>query len=683
MGIMQLINGSVSTPALLPGNVALSVPRPGVVLQVDNFTTATQIDQVFVDFWTNQNNGKVRYLVSTSAAAKLQSECTQEIEVQPGASEASPDGFSPGATYHLHYFYEFPDGTTFPSGTATIHHGSTVTLPATETIASSISPSSLSISETLGVGQTVTTLVANTSGNSFTEITDASNKFTVLANGTVQLSAAITVGVYTLRVQATNTAGSYQQDITITVTAAPGGGGTGLEPDTTAATQAALNAILDNWENNWASTIPAGKVVTDGRVIEISAPITGNLVVSNRTFPQLVTIKGKGAWTQQTVFPWKASNGSTISGSLNMTNCTRVSFYGLAASNWLWTGNNFCSHERCAIQGVRGANDDVAPTTVGNSQYSNNHTLKDCLITGFKGVNLHIQYPGGAAGSFDNLLIDGCIFDKMQADAIQVNLGYNQGTAFVADGWQMIRCVFLDFILSAGAHPDYFQCWRGTLNNFYAWGNLFMQTRGDTVSGVMNGGVFFSDFGRSPGLICQQNICAMAGYNCLAGIGSGATSVCSDNLMTNRSFGPVGTYQQNTHNPHGLGFSSRDRNLVTLSYAGAEAIGPNGVGIVIGNVWNGVVPNVAGMLVYLTAYPTDTTDIAALMPVSGSRMHPNYAGGAGPLGPVQRYNEIMNGQNWMSIGWPVAHYCRLHVDKTPVLSNTFTGTYDSVTGDNA
>ena len=180
-----------------------------------------------------------------------------------------------------------------------------------------IGPASVSIPNTTAVSDVVVLLTADQPGCTFSEIADAANVFTVAADGTVTLSATVSTGSspYSLTVRATNSGGTFDQVITVTVTSA-----SDLVADSTVATGAALTALLASWESNWAGTVPAGKTAADRRCVQLTAPITGNLTLNDYDYPQEVTVRSVGPYTDGAAWPWKPVSGSDISGTLTVTN---------------------------------------------------------------------------------------------------------------------------------------------------------------------------------------------------------------------------------------------------------------------------------------------------------------------------------------------------------------------------
>lgn len=690
MPFLRKIDGGVATLLKLPSDAVIDVPAPvGIMISVDDFFATTDPSLLNAVFSINRPSGNIYFGFSTSSAPKSQASLTDVATVQPGLIGVSEGGLTPGQQYYLDYFYEAFDGTRYPA-TTTIQHGSTVTLPATETAPTAITPTAINISENQATGQDFAQFVANTSGCTFTKVADPSGVFTLSSAGALRLSSSVlaTNSPYSLTVRATNSAGFTEQVVSVPVAAPPASSGS-LADDAIVANQSELDALLASWEGaGWDATAAGlGKTSGDERVIELSGTTWASLTANGYTFPQRVTIRPKGPYSTQTVFPWKVSSATgNVTGLVQVNNSTNIRIYGVCCSDYETVGGTDVTFDRMAIQATRGANDDIAPTQAARAINGLRLKFHNNLITGFKNNCVVFQMSNSPDGTQDGFEFIGNIVDKIGSDGLKVNLNYGAGApVHTAVGWKLEDNWFLDCIPSLTAHPDYFQCFRGVLSGVSWKRNVLMQKRGIGTTGVMNGGFYFSDNGRAPDADVRQNIHCMSGANSITLIGGGLNAFAEDNTLLYRSNGPAGTYQQGAHNPQILNVVNKDRNLVSANTIGTQPgqEGPNGVRLVIGHVWNGVVPNMALYAPYVAGIPTDTTFLDQLKPVSGARTHWDYAGGAGPLGAVERSAEIWrDGLHPGSLGHPVAHYWKIHVDPFDSAPHTFTGTYDNDTGDN-
>lgn len=667
---LRRVHGGVSSTPLRVGSNRIKAPQPAVQIDILSMTAVSSTELTAV-FSNNRVSGTLAYVFSTSSTAS-QAECVNEIAVLKGPITVTDGRLTPSTAYYLHWYYTDTRDVKTPTSTTNRSVGtvSTVTLVVAPT---TISPTSITISEGQSVSTTFASFTADQPGCTFSEITDTSNKFTVGSTGQLSLSASVAAinSPYSLTVRATNAGGTFDQAVTINATAVVGS--TSLAPDSTSTTSAGVRAIVLAWIADWNGTTPAGKTNSDTRVVQLTAPVASLDLTGLNAPAQGVIVRSVGPYGLGTVFPWKATTGCDISGTLTLGSSSNITAYGFACGMIAGGASTNCKFERCAIQGARGADDSVVPTVNGPIVSGLNLTVKDCLFTGFATRGLWFWDSGAPADTQHNFLISGCIFDKLAADAINISGPQTKNGHVIERNW------FSDFRLGIGAHADVLQIAAGNNPGLRFWGNVVMQKLGNPSTSTINGGYFISDSGITLNAVCQQNIFNMSGQN--AAVVAGAGGTCTDNTFMYRNFGPIGSFQVSGFNPAASSaWTLRDRNFYTSSFNGfyPGMGGPNGVEVIIGNVFNGVTPDFSGVLPYFTGIRTDSDDIQNLKPVSGARTHWNYAGGLGSVGAVVRSEEIWNQKIVpTSVGWPVAPYFYIHFDPTNSIGTDFTTVYDA------
>lgn len=548
---------------------------------------------------------------------------------------------------------EVSDGALITSSSVVIYMDG-LAAPAAPTMIGNASPS---VYETLTVGGVVTTLTTDATGATFSEIADPSNKFTVAADGTVTLSATLSAASspYSLTVRATNSGGSFDQVVTVTVLSA-----SDLVADSTVSTAAALTSLLASWESNWAGTVPAGKTTADKRCIQLTAPLAASLTLNDYDYPQLVTIRSVGPYADGTAWPWKPTSGSDIDGTLTVTNCTNVRIWGMISKRLAWTSNTDCIYERSFYMETVTLN--TPPTVAGPIV-----TGTRCHFLNSGGAYFKDQVLGhGACTDFD---FDGVVLDFVGNDAFK---GVLTGTALRMGARRMWWG--RNMYLAVGAHGDPYQTHSGTLTDCTFYGNALLP--GENPNAItLNGAFFTSNTAVFNNLMHEQNIYATDGqWACQLVSGSGCTTRYNSAIYANQ--GAVGTAQYGLTPIISGAWATNEKNIVVTKSAGTNSgEGTGGREIVIGSVQSGNIPNYTTYLATYTAVPTKTGDISALKPLVGTDAH---WGHASPIGAYERSREIWVDKNVPGqVGWPLAGYWHKHWDPSNTVGTTWTGSYSA------
>lgn len=520
-----------------------------------------------------------------------------------------------------------------------------------------IGPASVSIPNTTAVSDVVAVLTADQPGCTFSEITDAANVFTVAADGTVTLSAAVNVGSspYSLTVRATNSGGTFDQVIAVTVTSA-----SDLVADSTVATGAALTSLLASWSSNWAGTIPAGKTAADRRCVQLTAPITGNLTLNDYDYPQEVTVRSVGPYTDGVAWPWKPVSGSDISGTLTVTNCTNIRIWGMISARLAWTGNTDSTYERSFY--MEAVTVDTPPTVAGPLVTGTRCTFKDAGGAYFKDQVLGYT-------TITDFTFEGVVLDFVGNDAFKSVGGTTLRTTASRMWWGR------NWYLGAGAHGDPYQAHAGTHDDNIFWGNVLLL--GENPNNIaLNGAFFTSNTAVFNNLTHEQNIYATDGQ-WGAHLVSGSGSINRDNTLLYANQGAVGSGQNGLTPICSGAWATNESNIVVTKSAPTNSgEGVDGREIVIGSVQYGNIPSYTNYLATFTAVPTRTGDISQIKPLVGTDAHWDTVG-------TQRGATLRAKEIWVdkivpgSVGWPLAGYWHKHWDPSNTVGTTWTGAYGS------
>lgn len=546
-------------------------------------------------------------------------------------------------------------------------HGNLVSPPG-DTAPTAITPSSVTISEGTPTGQVFATVTANQPNCTFSEVLDASNKFSISAAGAIQLTASITEAgsPYSFTVRATNGGGTFDQIVTINATAIPSGGS--LVGDVDASTASAVTSTLSSWASNWAGTVPGGKTAADRRFIRITAPIA-NLDLTGYDFSAVagVTIFAAGPYTVDSTWPYLPSTGGNITTQLKLHNCRNIRLTRMRIRDPRFQTRSYnCEIDRCVLHGdwtTYGA----MPTLLGREMVNTDTSFHDNYWWGFKDFTTRFQ--GTTNCIFDNSLVEYTSGDGLKAS----NSTSTETNLKVRRNW-----LGREYGLGPTSHADAFQMHFGVINGGEIWGNVFFRKYTPFGNQQTSGCFFISNGEVTNNLTIQNNIICMNNRNAVDfGAGSGNTSY--NNTLIRLNNGPVGSVQQ-AWCPISKGTPTMDYNYVTVESAGiAGGEGANGIKTTIGSC-DGAIPSWANHLVYFDLEPTDTGDIRNLKPKSGTATH--WAFGGTKVGAWERSKEIWaDGLVPGNVGWPVAEVWTRLYDPTRSITTTYTGNYDG-DGDN-
>lgn len=539
------------------------------------------------------------------------------------------------------------------------HQGKDGSLPP-EIVPTTVGPAAITILETQPVGQTFANLTSDGTNVTFSEQADASNKFAVSSTGALSLTASVLAinSPFTLTARAANTAGQKDQVITVTVDPAP----PNPVPDIDLTTNAAINAQLAAWAADWAGTIPAGKTISDGRVIRLTAPVA-SLSFSGYVFPQLVTIVSTGPYGVSGLWPYRPTSGADVAGTLSITNCTRLRCVRISAQKLVSTNNTSCELYRCAIFQPIGSQ-GLIPTVAGLTFTGNFNKVTDNVFFGFKD---QVIYLSGAAS---NNQIENNVMEYISADGIKVNATTQTGNKFRRNWYPR------EIVAGATAHSDAFQHQAGAASDVEHWGQVIMPGSKNIMA---NGGLFHSGGVATDNMLVSNNMVAIDGAWGISPA-AGAGIVKTENTVVRLNTGDPGTLQQNWIPSITGPAATSDFNYVTAKYAGAASgQGANGVKTVIGST-EGAVPNWTPHLALFDGVPCTNGYIDRLKPKVGANTHWDFVGPK--VGAWQRAREI-----WIDkkvpgqVGWPLAEIWHRMWDPLNTIGTSFTGTYDS-NGDN-
>lgn len=545
------------------------------------------------------------------------------------------------------------DGVNDTASTVAIWLDGLATAPAP----TSVGTTAASIPDTTAVSDVIAVLTADQPGCTFSEIADAANVFTVAADGTVTLSATVSTGSspYYLTVRATNSGGTFDQVITVTVTSA-----SDLVADSTVATGTALTSLLASWESNWAGTVPAGKTAADRRCVQLTAPITGNLTLNDYDYPQEVTVRSVGPYTDGAAWPWKPVSGSDISGTLTVTNCTNIRIWGMISARLAWTGNTDSIYERSFY--MEAVTAGTPPTVAGPIVTGTRCTFKDAGGAYFKDQVLGYT-------TLTDFTFEGVVLDFVGNDAFKSVGGNTLRTTASRMWWGR------NWYLGAGAHGDPYQAHSGTHDDNIFWGNVLLL--GENPNNVaLNGAFFTSNTAVFNNLSHEQNIYVTDGQ-WAARMTAGSGNVNKFNTALYGNQGAVGSGQFGLTPIISGAWATNESNIVVTKSAPTNSgEGTDGREIVIGSVQSGAIPSYTTYLATFAAVPTRTGDISQIKPLVGTDAHWDTVGTQ--RGATLRAKEIWVDKNVPGqVGWPLAGYWHKHWDPSNTVGTTWTGSYSA------
>ena len=668
-------DGSVRVPLIVGNKPIILSARPTPAFEVQSYATGPQATRVYAYLRHNVIDGTLNYLFTpTSGIGSITRGNITNALLLTGQEDLIEKTDATGNTeYSLVYYYTAPDGTTTPSSGFTTH-GTTVTTVSTLPAPTGITPTALSLQSDASVSAVVGQVVANQTGCTFTEIADPSSKFSVASNGIITLSATVTAGTYSYTVRATNSGGTFDQVLTVTVTNPPSGGSS-LTADSTGSTAAAVQSILASWSSNWNGTTPSGKTNSDPRVVQLTAPVT-SLVISGYSFPQQVTVRGIGPYSQGSTFPYTPTTGSDIAQDLTLTGCTNVRLYGLKCRNLATGSNNSnCVIERVAFQ----ANSGLvygAPTNISTQWTTAHANWTDCVIRhcywqGCKGYAFRL--PSGT-----NITFEECTGEYLTDDFLK---GADTITGLIVQRNFWPREFYATGTSSAnGSHNDMSQYQSGTATDVTWWGNVGIQGYVTRNGGLENiqGGLWLSNSFVGVTFAAEQNFYSHGNSNTMVVTSGGSLKAVRNNAVMLTKIGTSGTQATNSPAISGA-WNTSERNLVTSKDANAtNNSGTGGIRIIVGGGSNTSpgTPDFSGYATYMNGVPNTTKGLVEIKPKVGGPMHWDYTGTQ--IGPSTRLREIfVDGRHLGNVGWPVANCFKRQYDPENYLTDRYTGTYDA------
>lgn len=340
-------------------------------------------------------------------------------------------------------------GEVYPVGEALVETAP-LTISGITPIPTDISPNSLSIQEQSAAGTGIGTIAANVAGATYSQQTgqeiawidvDSATGAVSVAAGQVAPTGAQSV---TLKARATTAGGSYDEDITINVTAIPtGGGGNILETQLPAkqagvpvsATITALLANLTALSNDWPGTMTSWGLnpATDRPILPLAQGNHGDLAVTGYDFSahlgQEPLIRGEGGFSRDAYAP---TCGTKV-GRLLFTNCHSIGVVGVEAASG--TSAHIFSGLQNFILGRNVIYDQVARSTADlATQAPGFNPIQFANCTNVEVIGN--AFMGGRNGTvrFINTVCSGFIFDLNvwgQGTEDNINLGGGTYTNFI------------------------------------------------------------------------------------------------------------------------------------------------------------------------------------------------------------------------------------------------------------
>ena len=587
------------------------------------------------------------------------------LPTNPGQTQYTADSAANlvDATEYTVMLYADEDGGSglIPTGNDVVT-SNPFTITASVPAPTSITPTSVQITQGATTGFQFATFVSDVQGATFLEIAPTQALADVASGGAGTLAAnADTLGTFPLHVRATTGGGSHDQEVTLTVVEAPPGGGGDVEADATVSTTTALYSTLDSWESDWAGTIPAGKTINDDRVIAIDTTV-GAVTLSNYNFQtgtrKQVSIRSAGTKTN-------TESSVKVNGKITMWDASGITLTLLevVSGNRALDFKNIvdCHVIRCSIKGTASPNVNSPPSPGNYGMFlSGNNTrvsMVDCAWQSF-GICL---YSNGAS---TDMTWQGNCFDVVAHDQFRIDGGPH--TRFTLSYGTEGR---ISAPTGTDPHEDFLQTRFATFHNPIFEYNLAME-RGHFLAGTgTRQCFFFGDDSTVNNGIFRQNFTT----DSKGGIPLGGVTVLNTPSITfNTSLLSVNTW--------GAGYTtwySGDNNCRCLATAGSSpgGIGPNGLGIVVGSpaVLSEQYDEVTGPL-------SQTCTLQAIEPLTASRLHWNHATKTGSWDLMR---QIFNSEcYWELAGWPIAKlFHDLYNSDNYVVTPGYTGNFDA-DGDN-
>lgn len=445
--------------------------------------------------------------------------------------------------------------------------------------------------------------------------------------------------------------------------------------DTTVSSAAALTALLDSWEANWAGTVPSGKSSSDERMIGVDTSVSTTVDLQNYTFPQRVWIRGVGTFTDKGCSV-EHTGQWVLDGSTNLRLYLMSFRKGEAVHMDNSTG---CGVVRCMFKGMVWPTDPTTTPLNGKGYGLDIGEAAGNTTTDFDVINCSFAfYETGIyihQGNISGLTMRGNIIDWIAHDSLKCSAA-STGFTF-ENNWGARNISATVTPPSTGFHEDFFQKQGGSWTNATLKGNVVLRDNARwhvDSAGSYQG--FFSDGGITlTNVLVTQNV--MAVDNTAVKLNnatlSGTTATYNGMLWAGVSDNYAGSD------------IAGDYNFVEVK-SGTGGAGANGIAIDIGT--NFTSPDRSVMDTYFEyGAPVQGDPIGQWLPKSGKATHWSFGGVK--VGPYSRLQELfVTGGNKVpgNVGWPVAYmweqsFNYVSTRSAPKLTTTYTGVYDA-NGDN-
>lgn len=578
-------------------------------------------------------------------------------------------------------------GDVFPELNA-LAVSQSLTLQPLATPPADISPNTISTLEGTASGTLIGTLSADIGGCTFSELAPDLGFVNLAANGQVTITQgqAPAVGSYTLRARATNSVGSFDEDISVTVApvSGTGGGGTPLPGvnTETAGSLSALQTILGNLETNWNATMAGyGLSASDEPVIGLASGQHGAMNLSNRDFRgrQRVTIRGTGSFSRD---GWSPLAGTKV-GRLTVSGCHNIRLMGVEAEvnsgSHEMTNSTFCSLVRNVIM------DGIARSTsaaAGSPQVSSLLLLKgssDCEISHNAVLGGSARQIGAINATNSRIRIEGNVFDQPGGDNININGGINNdwevhdnlGSGRARNPKGTHQDLIQIFAPSGGtAIASFWNCTGNVLITKPSWGNdshaanqMFWWGGGSHGS---QGNTFINNFaGNTNGMVKGRH-----GNGGVARFNSQAMMVDPNSTEANTYSASWGGCED---------AANADENIVPQKALSiTKGAGPNGIHIYMPNSKASDLPGPdwTPQDAFYTRTPTRADTFGQFRPKTGTRAHWTHSDPTGCFQLFMRLFDSSTHDHWKDKGWPVAPMVHIAYDPNNELGGA-SGTYQN------
>jgi hypothetical protein len=551
----------------------------------------------------------------------------------------------------------------FPTGNA-VTISNTVAMITPETAATSITPTTISATVGTVSGTVVGQLVANSVGGTYSEQAPDNALITVSASGVVTAAATLTpAGNSTIKARHVSQGGTYtyNQDVTLSLSAASATDPAIPTASVTVSTTATLYAQLDAW---------IASPSTSQRCVGFNGNVTGGWDFSGYNFSVAaghggVVIRGIGTFTENDTGPMascKVSDG-VLFGNANNLSVVLMQCAGISHMNT----STDCGFKYCCVEGANritsAANYASAAFTSGVALYFDTATrpfLYRCALMGAQ--NQLLNFGGGTN---TGVLVSGCVTDQTQGDFVRTTLSSNLISPIFEWNLSAYRQ------MNAGAqHSDHFQV-KGPITNGIFRYNLFHHRQEYGVDTYNNNQILFFGTGSEASTGCSftQNFSASNNGHPEGNLSNSTVTYCTAVATI-----PLPGSGYNAGNISIEG-TSRDYNITQTASNRSAGAGPNGE---YRNLVNGDTSG-ATILDLLTLSPTKTSGAGNFKPVVGSRAHWLNANPCGSYDLMRLCFHTTQHNNWMDWGWPVRPLAKVTLDGALEFASSYgtSSTYDA------